>query len=222
MDERRNNTINYQSPKFAGGLGINLQYTPDENTEDDFDDALFSGAVFWDKGGLYVGGDVQYKEDGAYGLTTGNKEETAYSLAAGYKFGFGLRIAGFYRGVKSMGNVDGADMKGLFGGGASYTFGKNVVKAQVYGSSEDFDQAGYDAYCGGLTSCDSVVYAIGWDHNFSKQTTLQVGYSGADNDDGVGATPWEGGGSDQVSSIGQDGAVGNKPSGFMANLVHKF
>jgi predicted porin len=32
LDQRRTNTINYQSPKFAGGLGVNLQYVPDEDS----------------------------------------------------------------------------------------------------------------------------------------------------------------------------------------------
>jgi predicted porin len=240
LDQRATNTINYQSPKFAGGLGVNLQYVPDENTESDLnaprlddqgDSQQFSGAVFWDQGGLYVGGDYQYKEDGTYGFggipgVVDNDDEAAYALAAGYKFAFGLRIAGFYRGAESMNNVDGADMA-MFGAGASYTFGKNVIKAQAYASKEDFDNNAGLAYCGdngsgGYQDCDSVVYAIGWDHNFSKQTTLQVNFAAADNDDGVAATPWAGGGSDQVNDIGQAGALGNKPYGFAVGLVHKF
>jgi predicted porin len=229
LDQRRNNTINYQSPKFAGGLGINLQYVPDEDTEDDFDNDELSAAVFWDKGGLYVGADYQWKKDGTYELTpldvqgilgdpnAGTDDEQAYGIAAGYKFGMGLRIGGYYRQVKNLGTVDGADMKYMAGAGASYTFGKNVVKVQAYGSDEDFDSSA--DLCGGL-SCKTVTYAIGWDHNFSKQTTLQVAVAGSDNDDGVAATPWSGTGTDDLG--GQAGASGNKPSAFQFNLVHKF
>lgn len=194
-DERPNNVVAYISPSFNGLQAI-VAYVAEDGGEDT--DA-YSLNLTYSNGPLFLGAAYERHNEGLVG---GDDEETGFRLAASYEMG-AFKVTGLYQNLSDVGGVSGDDAD-VWGLGAAYSFGNNVLKAQYYSADSDVDG-------------DADMWAIGLDHNFSKSTTAYIAYAQTDNDDG-GAYTMEGPG--HGSHFGDN--VGDKPAGFSIGLIHKF
>lgn len=178
---RLQNSIAYISPTMAG-FTVTLAHST--NLDNGF--VTPSGAAQnygTEIGAKYESGPVMV---GAAYMMVDNRTSTAvaydtatvYNLGASFKFG-GARIVGFYQGATAVGNVPGTDAD-TYGIGASYTFGgTETIKAQWYNLTRKANN---------LADISSSVYAIGYDHAFSKTFTGYAAIAFASNDTGSAST----------------------------------
>jgi predicted porin len=123
--------------------------------------------------GLYVG--VSYEQHNikfdpnapAQGL---KDSEAAWRVAGTYDLA-NWEFALFYQFGKDQGFIDGAD-RNQVGGGLAYTVGPNTFKGQLYWL-DDLDDTGTDGLGSGKDT-GGFLYAIGWDHAFSKNVQFYV------------------------------------------------
>lgn len=196
-DLRAPNVVAYISPSFNGLQAI-VAYVAEDGGEDT--DA-YSLNLTYSNGPLFLGAAYEQHNEGLTDLVGGDDEEKGFRLAASYEFG-AFKVTGLYQNLSDVGGDSGKDAD-VWGLGAAYSFGNNVVKAQYYSADSDVDG-------------DADMWAIGLDHNFSKSTTAYIAYAQTDNDDD-GAYTMEGPGHGP-----HFGVVGDKPSGFSIGLIHKF
>jgi predicted porin len=195
FDYRADNVIGYISPNWGpvhifgayvtdhdvrvGGLASGAQadgHTFGITDNNDFDAYSVAGLyeqknVLSGNDDLYVG--VSYEQHNIKfdpGVSTaGLKDsEAALRLAGTYAPG-NWKFAAFYQRGTDQGFIDGAD-RNLAGGGVAYTVGQNTFKGQLYwlDDLDDTTALGSGKDTGGL------LYAIGWDHEFSKNVQFYV------------------------------------------------
>jgi len=102
----------------------------------------------------------------------------------------GFTLTGVYEGrTNVLGAPDDADMS-LWQVQAGYAFGNNMIKG-MYGQADvdacaDPYNVGYRFYCGlgqdFMQNDDKSVWAVGFDHNFSKRTKIYTLYTAVDDD----------------------------------------
>jgi len=192
-DLRPQNVIAYATPKM-GGFSALLAYVTAEEFGNTNYDAYSMNAEYKAK---------MFDVAGAYEVhKTAGDDLSAYRLGAGVNFG-GLRVNALYQ------NADYSDAaeRAVYGLGAGYTFGKNVVKGQVFMADEVENS----------NDSGATMFAIGYDYKASKQTTLYAAYASTDND-AVALFGMNGGGHGDKTTItaGQDGSV------FSVGVKHKF
>jgi predicted porin len=163
-DERLSNSVNYDSPAFAG-ITITGNYGLENTVVDTSKLNAYALGVQYASGPLYAG--IAYKSVDISDTTDTN----AIRAAASYLFGFGLKIAGFYQTVSDVGGASGIDQD-TYGAGVSYTIGKIVPKAQYY-NVDASNTAGTNGYA--LTS-------VGVDFLWSKTTVVYATYAVMAND----------------------------------------
>jgi predicted porin len=143
----------------------------------------------------------------------------SWKIGLGYTFG-GFTIGGIYENIEVSADnaivnvggrvveqdVDDLDRDAWYLTG-QYAFGPNVIKA-MYGQADDF---------GDIDDTGADVWAIGYDYNFSKRTTLYALYNQLNNDDNASysANSGQGVGS-AYSNPGDDVDV------FSVGVIHKF
>ncbi len=180
-EQRPPNSVQYVTPSLSG-FKVSYLYSADNTavvgTEDNrrrLDDI----AVTYAQGPLYVGLSHQTHRFNTV-ADGGNPTEKGWRLGASYNFG-AIKVAALYQDLKDLGGTasgaSAVDRK-VWGVGAAYTAGNNVFKAQYYkaGSLSKFSAG---------TSGDNTgarMWALGWDHLFSKTAKGYVAYSKTDND----------------------------------------
>jgi len=181
---RTPNTVAYMLPKMGGFNGA-VAYVADHN--DDFKNGDNDDNNEKQAYNVQLGYEHKmFIVDGVYqGWELGGENYNDWMIGAGVKFA-GLKVNGLYQKPDKDLGVD-IDIYGL---GAAYTFGKNTVKGQYYTASLDI--AGVD---------DPSMFAIGYDYDMSKQTTVYAAYAM---------------GKDGYSVVG-DGHGGKTPVGFDVN-----
>lgn len=194
-DERPDNVIAYISPSFNGLQAI-VAYVAEDGGEDT--DA-YSLNLTYSNGPLFLGAAYEQHNEGLVG---GDDEEKGFRLAASYEMG-AFKVTGLYQNLSDVGGNSGEDAD-VWGLGAAYSFGNNVLKAQYYSADSDVNG-------------EADMWAIGLDHNFSKSTTVYIAYAETDNDDGGEYNVAAGGHGENFDNI-----VGDNPSGFSIGLIHKF
>jgi predicted porin len=188
---RFQNSVFYSTPNF-GGVVVTLAHSTNlDNTiaATSADTAVNVGSTATAVGGSKTGNALGVKfEQGpvmviaAYQQVIDNNntsattydDNTIMNVGAGFKVG-PARIVGFYQQAKANGNVVDTDAD-TYGIGASFKFGNETIKAQFYNVTKSK-----------LASTDvtASVYAIGYDHAFSKAFTGYVAIAAASNDTGT-------------------------------------
>jgi len=204
---RLGNAVVYSTPSFAGVTVVVGHSTNLDNTVNTTSGGQLSGntaAVTYDQGPLMVGlAYLEASNDADTALTYAKKK--VMNLAASFKIA-GARIVGYYQNIKANGNVDGADVD-TYGIGASYTFGKETIKAQYYNGTLK-----------NATDVSSNIFAIGYDHAFSKTFTGYVAIAAASNDLGGTVSMTGGGGHGDNVSV----PSGENNSGLSLGIVYNF
>lgn len=248
---RFQNSITYTTPTFFGGLsGVLAHATNLDNviasTGAGTDVAVggptppiipvpvalggsISGdavGVKWDQGPLMVAAAYHQAIMHASGLPATYADNKVMDLSASFKFG-AARIVGFYQQAKNVLNtnfasptvgtfVDGLD-KDTYGIGASFTFGgTETIKAQYYNVTNKAP---------GKTDINSQVYALGYDHAFSKTFTGYLAVAASSNDSSTATSA----GGNNVSMSGGGGhgdavpvAAGQSQSGLSLGIIYNF
>ncbi|MFA7097830.1 MAG: porin [Gammaproteobacteria bacterium] len=194
-DLRADNVVAYISPSFNGLQAI-VAYVAEDGGEDT--DA-YSLNLTYSNGPLFLGAAYEQHNEG---LVDGDDEEKGFRLAASYEMG-AFKVTGLYQNLSDVGGNSGEDAD-VWGLGAAYSFGNNVLKAQYYSADSDVDGA-------------ADMWAIGLDHNFSKSTTVYIAYAETDNDGDATYNVAAGGHGENFNNV-----VGDNPSGFSIGLIHKF
>ncbi|AOU97814.1 hypothetical protein BI364_07405 [Acidihalobacter yilgarnensis] len=132
--------------------------------------------------GLYNGGSGTTASPYTYGTNA----ETGVRLAGSYKIG-AFKLVGLIEQLTNLGgyqNVGTTSTKSkavVYGLGGMYTMGSNAIKAQVYQANPDG------------SNNNSTMFAIGFDHTFSKRVMAFVDYAHMTNQSGAHMNVWGGG-----------------------------
>jgi len=226
-DLRPANSIMYTSPSM-NGFSVSYLYSADTTASSTIEDnrrRADSVGLKYAKGPLYV--NFAYETHRLPGGITasatantadGNPVEKGYRLGASYNFG-AFKIVGLTQDLKDLGatrnNATSVSRKSWTLGGA-YTAGNNVFKAQ-------YTKAGTLSNFSAGTSGDNTggkMWAIGWDHIFSKTTKAYVAYAKTDNDSASAFTvngPSGGAHSDVLTP-----ATGKDPSAWSVGMIVDF
>lgn len=223
-DIRANNAIAYVSPNL-GGATIAVAYVPSQTSAAGFKNSgATSAAVMWNGGGLSVNfGYLGTGKDFNLANTAGGfipalasvnppvqAEVTTFRVGVGYETG-SLKVGFIYDNLEAKPKAGGT--KGKFSdflvNAAFGLGGGNTVKAS-YGVIKNDTS--------GASKADSSMYAVGFDHAFSKNTSAYVVYAKMDNDSNAGAHLGVVGPGANIAPAG----AGKKPSALEVGMVVKF
>jgi len=177
------NVIAYVSPSF-GGLTVTGAYSTamDGAKADDSNAAVWSGAVEYKNGGVYVG----LGHTDALDLADGVSHTR---LAGSFTMGAAKLLASY-----SINDFDGTNMDNAHVG-ASYAMGSNTLKVQYSTTMNDGD----DNEANNIT--------VGIDHKMSKRTTVYAEYSATSNDSGASYVTWKKTGAAGAAVMGEDNSA---------------
>jgi predicted porin len=243
---RVSNAFFYQSPVFAGGIQGKFAWQTNQDkasgpTTVNQDPQLMSASLQWAGmgGRARIGAAVDRHKD----FTTPGMTDTGYAVKGGWNFGVvDLGFAWENMTYKTPSGDCKAKQWGLaaavpVGQGAvraSYSVAKDVEGTYTGAVAAGVGPAASTGSCGAATAAvtggtqsladnGAKQYNIGYDHRFSKRTTVGVGYSTIKNDAGAGGNNfvWSG-----MSST-QNGAslaapLGTDISVFFLNMIHRF
>ena len=208
-DLRTANTVRYDSPSLNGFV-INYHHSADNGAAaalggDDNRRRVDSVGAKYSKGPLYAAFAYETHRSSTI-ANPGNPTETGYRLGASYNFG-AFKAVAMYQDLKDLGGTaSGATSikrKSWVLGGA-YTAGNNVFKAQ-YVKADALSNTTTGA---SADNTGAKMWALGWDHLFSKTTKAYVAYAKTDNESSATFTVNGGGHGDTVTPVaGLDPAV---------------
>lgn len=211
--KRISNAIFYQSPVFGGVQGKIAYQTNEGKTTSGVnagaDPSMWSASVQWSGmgGRARVGAAVDRHKD----FTTIGQTDSGVRVTGGWNFGVvDIGLAWETMTYKTAaGDVDAMQ----WGVGVAVPVGSGAIRAS-YAVADDLDTPAGDVDAGAKT------YNIGYEHRFSKRTTVGVGYAIIKNDSlaiftWTGAPPNQGGASNNP-------LPGSDPSTFFVNMVHRF
>jgi|KBSMisStaDraftv2_1062788.scaffolds.fasta_scaffold313869_1 predicted porin len=243
---RASNAISYQSPVVAGGLqGKILWQTNQDKTNGGTgivkqDPQLWSGSVQWAGMGGRARVGVAY--DAHKDFTTVGKTDNGWAIKGGWNFG--VADIGLAYEQNTYKTPDGDCKAKQYGVALAVPVGQGAVRAS-YSKAKDIEGnytgavvnavTGSTGGCGAASAVNTsggtinlrdngaTQYNIGYDHRFSKRTTLGFGYATIRNDAGAGGNTfvWSG-----MSST-QNGASVTAPLGsninvYFVNIIHRF
>jgi predicted porin len=219
---RISNSIHYQSP-VMGGFQAKVAYQTNQDKAIapagiPQDPALWSASVSWAGmgGRLRVGAAFDRHED----FTTVGQSDSGWRTTGGWNFGF----ADIGLAYEQMTYKCGPGGTGCVAGSGDYEatqmgiaiaipVGQGAIRAS-YSQADDIETPA------GEIDNGAKQYNIGYDHRFSKRTTVGIGYAHIKNDPLAGFT-WSG-----LSST-QGGAAVSPPAGsdvsiFFTSIIHRF
>jgi predicted porin len=219
---RISNSIHYQSP-VMGGFQVKAAYQTNQDKAIapagiPQDPSMWSAAVTWSGmgGRLRVGAAYDSHKD----FTTVGQTDSGWRTTGGWNFGF-ADIGWAYEQMQYKCGVGGT---GCVAGSGDYEatqmgialaipIGQGAIRAS-YSQADDIETPAGDIDNGAKQ------YNIGYDHRFSKRTTVGIGYAHIKNDPLAGFT-WSG-----LSST-QGGAAVSPPAGsdvsiFFTSIIHRF
>lgn len=222
---RISNAVFYQSPVF-GGVQVKLAYqtnqdkaeTPTAGTS--ADPSMWSGSVQWAGmgGRLRVGAAL----DGHKDFTTIGQTDNGWRVTGGWNFGFAdLGLAYEQMTYKSTAGDCDATQWGL---GLAIPVGQGAIRGS-YSVADDIEgtfTVAAPGSCGLATATNNGAkqWNIGYDHRFSKRTTVGIGYAVIKNDDAAVFT-WSGAPSNQ-GGLSTTPPAGSDPSTFFVSMIHRF
>ncbi|MGH7818314.1 MAG: porin [Candidatus Binatia bacterium] len=240
---RVSQAIFYQSPVF-GGVQLKFAYQTNEGKATAgtgvlaADPSLWSASAAWSGmgGRLRVGAALDSHKD----FSTIGQSDSGFRVTGGWNFGFadvGLAYESMtYK--TTTGDCDATQ----WGVGVAIPVGSGAIRAS-YAVADDIDGtfvagpvpgagAGAPTACGGITGFTAAqaanngakTYNIGYDHRFSKRTTVGIGYAVIKNDEGAvftwtGAPPTQTGGAVTAANVP---FPGSDPSTFFVSIIHRF
>lgn len=206
-DERPTNVVAYVTPNM-GGFSAVLAYVMDEkNSKSNANNAdAYSLSAGYAAGKFNV--DAAY-ENHAKGLNgVADKDMTAFRLGASYDFG-GIKLLGFYANQDVAIAANTVKARNIYGIGAGFKVGAaGTIKAQI-GVSDKISS---------VDDSGATMYAIGYDHALSKNTTVYAAYALTDNQNAAAFSVNGGGGHGETTGVN----AGKDPSAFSVGLIHKF
>jgi predicted porin len=243
---RASQAIVYQSPVFSGFQFKFLWQTNESKsnfppaavpggTTTAADPSLYSGSIQWAGmgGRLRVGAAYDRHKE----FTTQGKNDTGWTVKGG--FNFGVADVGLAYEENKYGVVAGDCKFKQYGVALAVPIGQGAIRASNSVAKDvegpDVLPAGSSPVGFGSATCPSKTvnaggfapadngakqYNIGYDHRFSKRTTVGVGYAAIKNDPGAVFT-WTG------APPVQDGAnntpfAGSDPSTVFVSITHRF
>ena len=225
-DYRANNVIAYFTPKM-GGFSAAIAHVTEDSALGTGSTA-WSGNLMYKAGGLTAGLGYETQQVGALsnaivaGTAIAPENPNAARLMAAYDAGK-YKVVGFYQKSKDEGGVKGADRK-VWGIGGSVKTAKGAVKAQFYKAGDlgnlTLPVAGGTAVNNKDTGAD--LFAIGYDHNLSKRTTIYAQYAKLNNDKGASFALGGSGHGDTYGGLGALGETGRDISGISLGIKHDF
>ncbi len=198
-DFRLNNVIAYFTPNMGGFSAAWATVT--EGTVADNDGITANSAnAFYKAGGLMVG----------LGLEDTNlpDDDVDARLMASYDTGK-VKVVGFAERHDSLGALTGDLKTNVYGLGLSYKTGKGAIKGQYYTSNPEGDNNTTD------------MFAIGYDHNLSKRTTIYAQYATMNNDVNAGVALANGGNGGHSAGV-LTTAGGQDQAGISLGIKHDF
>ncbi|WP_180185927.1 porin [Acinetobacter sp. YH01008] len=220
FDERNPNTIEYKTPKFAGGFtataalslhdGTMIDTRPPVNDEDQtkvneksqaYDLGLNYNAGHWNVAAAYE----HYAEDVSRG------ERDGIRLAAAYKLTPELNVGALYQ-FTALDNGSGTNADAnVFGVGAEYKLtDKNTLRGHVF--HRDID----------TTDANSTLLALGLEHRLDKQFRVYGNLAAMLNDDNADLTPWSQARSNKAGSAQGVKATGETVMGLSVGMRYDF
>ena len=181
-DLRPPNSVRYDSPAMNGFV-LTYHYSADavaNTAKEDNSNRLWSVGAKYSKGPLYV---AYARESHAFNanVTSGGKTaETGDRLSASYNFG-AFKVVALYQSLSDLGGTDSGDTsvkRKSWALGGAYTAGNNVFKLQYVTA----DGTSNNSVGASTPDTGAKMWAIGWDHLFSKTTKAYVAYAKTDND----------------------------------------
>lgn len=230
---RSSQAVFYQSPVF-GGVQAKIMYQTNEGkatapTSVNADPQSWSASVQWSGmgGRLRVGAAVDAHKD----FTVLGGTDRGMRVTGGWNFGFAdIGLAWETMTYKTATSDCDAMQWGI---GVAVPVGSGAIRAS-YAVADDIDGS-YTGAQGSLTavgSCGAApgavntadngakTYNIGYEHRFSKRTSVGFGYAKIKNDEAAAFT-WTGAPPNQTgASVGN--LAGADPSTFFVNMVHRF
>lgn len=180
-DLRPANSIRYDSPSLNGFV-VSYLYSADTTAVAGLEDnrrRADSVGVKYAKGPLYM---AYSRESHRFSTITGSGEssETGNRLGASYSFG-AFKLVGMWQDLDDLGGTSAGgksvERKAWVLGGA-FTAGNNVFKLQ-YVKADKLNNTPTGA---SADNTGAKMWAVGWDHLFSKTTKGYVAYAKTDNE----------------------------------------
>jgi len=221
---RISNSVFYQSPVFGGVQGkVAYQTNQDKATAGTIaataDPSMWSASLTWSGmgGRLRVGGAVDAHKD----FTTIGQTDSGWRVTGGWNFGFadvGLAYESMtYKSVA--GDCDATQ----YGAGIAIPVGSGFIRGS-YAVADDIEGthtgAGSCGAAAALGQTGAKQWNLGYEHRFSKRTTVGFGYAVIDNETAAGFT-WSGAPSSQGGQLVSLPA-GSDPSTFFVSMIHRF
>lgn len=215
---RISQAIFYQSP-VMGGVQVKVAYQTNEGKSTGAGGSIPANAQLWSTsvtwsgmgGRLRVGGAL----DGHKDFTTIGQTDTGWRVTGGWNFGFADLGLAFEQMVykTAAGDVDAQQ----WGIGIAVPVGSGAIRGS-YAVADDLETPA------GTTDTGAKTYNIGYEHRFSKRTSVGFGYATIKNDSAAvftwtGAPPVQDGGAVRVANTP---FPGSDPSTFFVNMVHRF
>ena len=239
---RMSNSIHYNTPVFAGGIQGKIAYQVNQDKTSApggvvTNPQLYSTSLQWAGMGGRARIGVAY--DGHKDFTTPGKTDTGWAVKGGWNFGV-VDVGLAYERMTY--KTPASDCKATqYAAALSVPVGQGAIKAS-YAKAKDIE----GTYSGAVTtptgasglsptgSCGATPTAaapsddngasqwnIGYDHRFSKRTTIGVGYSTIKNDAGTGTFVWSGMSSTQ-NGVSLAPPIGSDISVLFVNMIHRF
>lgn len=180
-EQRPTNSVQYATPNMNGFVATYL-YSADttgSTASEDNRRRLDTLAVSYTGGPLYV---VLAHESHRFSTIadSGNPTEKGTRLGASYNFG-AFKLVGIYQDLKDLGGTAaGASSvnRKAWGLGGAYTAGNNVFKLQYFKA----DSLSNTSTGASGANTGAKMWALGWDHLFSKTAKVYVAYAKTDNE----------------------------------------
>lgn len=180
FDNRQTNSIQYWSPKMAGGLKVNLLYSTRSDASAAAanngapgtagEDSAWGASILWDAKNLYAGASYEQQDD--VSATAGQSDDnTAYAFNFSYAFAGKYRVGAVWENIEYErgGTASDRDAYGIFG---VLPLGPGAVHAW-YIKADDWS---------GRPDSGADFWALGYYYDLSKRTKLYVQYAAIDND----------------------------------------
>jgi predicted porin len=246
---RASQSVSYQSPVFAG-VQVKALYQTDEGKATigatTADPSLWSASVQWAGlgGRARVGAAIDRHKD----FTTPGQTDTGWSIKGGWNFGVAdvglayehmgykcgripFAVTNANTGILGTANTrpalcadDGTITAKQWGVALAVPVGQGSIRAS-YSKAKDLEGPVGTNPAGGATGVHisdtgAKQYNLGYDHRFSKRTTVGVGYAKIDNKNNAqftwtGAPPNQGG-------VGNTPLFGSKVTTYFASITHRF
>ena len=214
MDARPTNVVAYISPAMNGfKAAVAYAVNTEVATAGKDKGSIWSLAGMYDQDGIYGAVGYQTIKYTNVAGTQGQFVGAAGDRLSAWKIGGGYKVEAFNLGAvyeKTSSSIGGLDTLGRtnYTLAGQYNFSNNDVKLS-------YTHAGNT---NGVGATGANMIGVGFDHNFSKRTSLYAQYAQISNNAGAAYTFGTGASTAAIAGV----AAGGKPSGFMVGVKHTF